>query len=136
MLRRVPSLLILLLLAGAALPNAVQLSFFKAEKVGSDLVISWQARVEDSVREYVLERRTPHSNGEFVEIKQRFAAHGTGKPYRFQDDQLYKSPENQVDYRLYAVYVNNDRVRLAEQKVNYTATAIRRTWGSIKAMFQ
>ena len=104
--------------------------------VGITASLSWQARVEEGVREYVLERRTPHTNGEFKEITQRFQAHGTGKPYRFQDDQLYKSLQDQVDYRLYAIYLNGDRVRLAEEKVNYTATAIRRTWGSIKAMFQ
>lgn len=128
----------LLLLCGAGLPvlNNAQLSFFRVEKQVDDLVITWQAKAEDGLKEYVLERRTPFTNGEFKEVKQRFQPHGIGKPYRFRDDQLYKSLDNEVDYRLYAVYQNNERQRLAEQKINYTSTSVRRTWGSIKAMFQ
>ena len=130
------ALVFLLVGAGAGYLNTVQLSFFKVEKSDNDLVISWQARTEEGVREYILERRTPFSNGDFVEIKQRFRPHGTGEAYRYQDSDLYKAADNQVDYRLYVVYTDNQRQRLAEQKVNYTATSIRRTWGSIKAMFQ
>jgi len=128
----------LLLLCGAALPvfNNVQLTFFKVEEQAGELVVTWQAEVEEGLKEYVLERRTPFTNGEFREVKQRFQPHGAGKPYRFRDDQLYKSLDEEVDYRLYGVYQNNERQRLAERKVNYTSTSIRRTWGSIKAMFQ
>jgi hypothetical protein len=58
------------------------------------------------------------------------------KPYSFRDDQVYKSAADQLDYRLEVVYENGLREVLVTKSLNYTTTAIRRTWGSIKAMFQ
>ncbi|MDX1546474.1 MAG: hypothetical protein R3247_05780, partial [Rhodothermales bacterium] len=58
------------------------------------------------------------------------------KEYRFVDDQVYKSAAEELDYRLDAVFSNGLRQQVASKKLNYTPTAIRRTWGSIKAMFQ
>lgn len=134
------SLSVLLLTGASLMPSArVQLGYFKVEQEQQAApVITWQAQVEEQVKEYVLERRTPFSNGEFREVQKRFAAHGIGKPYRFQDDQLYKALSDEVAYKLYAVSMANpqERTLLAEQSINYTTTTVRRTWGSIKAMFQ
>ena len=91
--------------------------------------------MEDGVARYDLQRRSRFSNDQFVDVTS-IVSHGTGKSYRFIDDQVYKSASEQVDYRLEVVYDNGVREQLGIRSVNYTPTAIRRTWGSIKAMFQ
>ncbi|MEM1128162.1 MAG: hypothetical protein AAGI71_16060 [Bacteroidota bacterium] len=122
----------------AAASQAARLTYFRVEKEQNDLVITWQAADEANVQGYVLERRSPFTNGTFKKIDTSFLPHGIGKPYRYRDDEVYKASSDEVEYRLYALSVSpaGERTLLAQQKVNYTATTIRRTWGSIKAMFQ
>ena len=115
--------------------SGVRLSFFKVQPEGRDFVISWQVDVEEQVREYALARKTPYSNDQFVRIF-TIPAHGTGKAYTFRDRQVYKSGSEKLDYRLEVVYTNGVREVITSQSVNYTSTAVRRTWGSLKAMFQ
>jgi fructose-specific phosphotransferase system component IIB len=62
--------------------------------------------------------------------------HGIAKEYLFRDSQVYKAAAEQLDYRLEVVYSNGARETLTTQSINYTSTAIRRTWGSLKALFQ
>ncbi len=128
-------LLLVCLGAGSGL-YGVKLSFFKVEdEAGRNFVLTWQAEQETSVRHYEVLRRTIHSNGVFIPLK-TLPAHGPNKPYTFRDDQVYKTAADQVDYQLEVVFENGLRQILASKSVNYTPTAIRRTWGSIKAMFQ
>ena len=135
-MKRLPLLLILvLLLAGAGLgAGSVKLDYFKVDRQGNNFIVTWKAELEQDVRTYELHRKTTYAT-EFVAL-QSFSAHGAGKEYQFKDDQVYKSASEQVDYRLEVVFTNGLRQQIAERKVNYTPTAIRRTWGSIKAMFQ
>lgn len=126
-----------LLFAGWSMrSNTAQLDFFKIEKEENNLVISWETVQEDDVREFALYRRTSFSNNQFVAIQKAFPAHGTSKLYKHIDDQVYKSALDKVDYRIEVVYTNGLRQVLSTQSINYTSTALRRTWGSLKAMFQ
>lgn len=125
----------LLLLTAAVMSYGVKVQSFDVTPVGKDFTIRWQTEVEDEVREYEIFRRTPYSNDQFVRVHSA-RAHGTGKPYVFTDDQVYKAGAEQLDYRLEVVYQNGLREVLALKSLNYTSTAVRRTWGSIKAMFQ
>ncbi len=111
------------------------MSFFKVNEEGGDLVVSWQTEEELDVREYELQRMTRFTNGQFVKVES-LAPHGPDKAYLFTDEQIFKSSSERVDYRLEVIYTDGVRQQLAREQVNYTSTAIRRTWGSIKAMFQ
>lgn len=116
--------------------NTAQLSFFKIEKEENNLVVTWETVQEVDVREFALYRRTSFSNNQFVAVQKTFPAHGTSKVYKHIDDQVYKSALDKVDYRIEVVYSNGLRQVLSTQSINYTSTALRRTWGSLKAMFQ
>ncbi len=136
MKRLTPVIVCLILLTGAGAGfDGVKLAFFKVDSDGRNFTISWQMDQEEGVHEYELQRRTVHTNNEFVKVK-AIGAHGTNKPYQFVDDQVFKSASEQVDYRLEVVFNNGLRQILVSKSINYTPTAIRRTWGSIKAMFQ
>lgn len=128
-------LLVFCLTAFSSGQGTVRMSFFKVEEENGDLLISWQTDEELDVREYELQRMTRFTNGQFVKVD-ALMPHGPGKAYLFRDEQVFKSSSEQVDYRLEVVYSDGVREQLATEQVNYTSTAIRRTWGSIKAMFQ
>ena len=120
----------------AAAFTTARITLFEVEKEANDLVVTWQAEEEDGVREYELSRRTPYSNDQYVQIKS-MPAHGPRKLYRYRDDQVYKNSSEMVDYRLDIVYADGSReIGVRTASINYTSTAVRRTWGSIKAMFQ
>ncbi len=128
-------LLLVLLLAGAStMAFNVKLSYFSVERQGNNFVLTWKADLEEDVRAYELYRKTSYTS-DFAPVH-TITPHGVDKEYRFTDDQVYKSATEELNYRLDAVFTNGLRQQVAERKLNYTPTAVRRTWGSIKAMFQ
>ena len=141
-MKRTVPIIALLLLAGwaassdvASAQNSARLDFFKVDRENNDMVVTWKATTESGVSRYELQRKTRFTNNQFVVVAE-VSPHGTGKTYRLMDDQVYKVSSEQVDYRLEVVYSNGIREELGQQSINYTPTAVRRTWGSIKAMFQ
>ena len=97
-------------------------------------MLTWETDVEADVQSFELFRKNSQSPT-FARVAE-VDAHGTGLPYAVRDDGVYKTGSEMIDYRLEVVYSNGLRQHVAEKKVNYTPTAIRRSWGSIKAMFQ
>ena len=57
--------------------------------------------------------------------------------YTYTDRSLFKAESEQATYYVEVLF-SDGRPALSSEKidVNYTSTAVRRTWGSIKAMFQ
>lgn len=115
--------------------STVSLNFFKVDRENNDMVVTWESAAEDGLAHYEVQRKTPFTNNQYVLVA-KTSPHGTKRVYRVMDDQVYKMSNEQVDYRLEAVYGNGVREELASQSVSYTPTTVRRTWGSIKAMFQ
>ncbi len=137
-MKRIASLILLVLLLGAFTAHpvgTVRMAFFRVSEEAAGMMITWQVELEDGVRTYELMRRTRFTNGRFVSVAS-LQPHGAGRSYTFRDDQIFKASAEQVDYLLEVVYTDGLREQLAQEQVNYTSTAIRRTWGSIKAMFQ
>ncbi|NND71019.1 MAG: hypothetical protein HKN43_05520 [Rhodothermales bacterium] len=114
--------------------NDPLLDYFRVEESNSDFVITWETVREDGVKSFELHRKTPHSNDEFVLINEATPI-GPARQYVFRDTQVFKSGSELIDYRLQVVLADGSRQIMASRTVNYTPTAIRRTWGSIKAMF-
>lgn len=115
----------------------VRLAYFRVEEQGSDFVIVWEAEVEENIKTYEVQRRSTMTNGRFVVVKEYEAA-GVQKQYVYTDDQVFKTAsdaQDMIDYQLVVVYQTGVRQIIASKSVNYTSTALRRTWGSIKAMF-
>jgi len=131
---RVLILLLLLLVTVASSFMSVRLRYFNTEYDSGVVTVTWETEAEPEVKIYELFRKSAQSD-EFVQIAE-VSVHGVDVQYSVRDDKLYKSAVAIVDYRLEAVLDNGIRQQLGERKVNYTPTAIPRSWGSIKAMFQ
>ena len=124
---------LLVLMVGTVLASVV-FSRFEARTEENDIVVTWEASVETDVREYVLERRTAFDS-QFVEMA-RMNVHGANSPYIYRDERLFKVEAEQVSYRLRMIGSGGSLLGVTDPiTVDYTPTAVRRTWGSIKAMF-
>ena len=132
-MKRLAFIFAIFLLAGSTM-GQVRLRAFNAERDGSAVVLQWETEEEVGASKFELFRKSGQS-GEFVLVGSA-DAHGANLQYTIRDTNVYKSPEELIDYKLEVVLGSGLRIQLAELKVNYTPTAIRRSWGSIKAMFQ
>lgn len=115
-------------------PQDALLNYFTIEEAGNDFVVTWETVRESDVKRFELHRKTPYTNDEFVLVKEQ-EPHGTERQYLVRDTQVFKNGSELIDYRLQVVLSDGSRQVLSTRTVNYTPTAIRRTWGSIKAMF-
>lgn len=114
----------------------VQLSAREVAREGSATVLSWTVSMERNVSAYEIRRRAPFTNGEFT-VLGVMPAHGANRPYQFRDNSLFSNDNaNQVDYLVVAIFTDGGRFDLFQVPVNYASTGLRRTWGSLKAMFQ
>lgn len=125
----------LALLLMAAVPSGVQLDYFRVETEDAAILVVWQAQDESRVRHYELHRKTALSDDRFVKIGE-ITPHGSGRPYEFRDTGVFKDASEMVTYSLEAVLTDGGRQAFEQVSAEYTSTALRRTWGSIKAMFQ
>ncbi len=114
--------------------DAVRLDYVRINDVRNDYSVVWRSSVEEGVRAYEVHRKSSATNGQFALVG-TVNAHGVGLEYVVKDTQLFKNSSELVEYRLQVVYQSGARQVLALKTVNYTSTAVRRTWGSIKAMF-
>ena len=105
---------------------------FSVEMEGSVPVVKWAAESEDGLHHYEVEVYTQFSTEPRVI---EFEPRGAKLLYVFRDADLFKAAEV-VEYAVYAVLNSGDRQLVGSEKVAYTPTAVRRTWGSIKAMFR
>ncbi|MEM1270538.1 MAG: hypothetical protein AAGI08_10870 [Bacteroidota bacterium] len=134
-------ILVVTLVSVAAVSATLRLSRFDARTSGSDIVVAWQASIETSVDAYVVERKSAYD----VQFKdmERVRSHGPNKLYQFTDERVYEAQPGQetplgeiIYYRLRVLNDDGSITVTDPISVDYTPTAIRRTWGSIKAMFQ
>jgi hypothetical protein len=135
-MKRLPLTIFALLLCAGFVVNTSPVQSFRAEQRGAVLVVEWKSRddvrAEQHVARYVLKRTWRNMNTEVVRVEPR----GPGFTYEYRDEGVYKMAGEALEYELSYINSSNEEVLLAKLPVNYTSTAVRRTWGSIKAMFQ
>ena len=122
---------------GESRAQSARVKYFNVERDGNALAITWETEREEHVSVFQVFRKAGF-DADFVVVGTS-SRHGVDLQYKLVDDQVYKTGGGDaafLDYRLEVVFESGVRQRLAEKKINYTSTAIRRSWGSIKAMFQ
>ena len=130
-------LALLLLVTAAAYVPQVVFSDFKVEAQGSVVTVKWMTQVEDDVTKFTLERQTRFEpENVWKPVPKEFKAHGKSKWYEYKDESVYKTTADEVKYRIRTTFRDGSVDVTESVSTNYTTSAIRRTWGSIKAMFQ
>ena len=129
-----------------AASNAFKLESFSAEiaeENRSTVRLKWNVSSDQEVASYILWRQTSDqtSRNQIQEIEVRPGSESR-KSYSFDDNTLYKtnnSANQQVTYFIQVKMKGTGQIiepMNNQTKLSYTSTTARRTWGSIKAMFQ
>ena len=126
---------ILLVLAVAAVTFAgAYLDYFQVRTEGDNVKIDWKSGAESNIDHYSIERKTPQQS--FFEIAQA-SPKGSNSYYTYTDQSIYKAQDVLFVYRLKIVNSDNTPPSYSgEVSVSPNISGVKRTWGSIKAMFR
>ena len=127
------SLYTIVLFAFAALNAGTFLEYFHGRSEGDDVRLEWKTREEVNLQHFKIERKTPQ-NG-FVEIE-TVQPKGSNSYYSFLDKSAYKPADLIFIYRLKIVDINGQVSYSNEVTVSHNVSGVKRTWGSIKALFR
>jgi hypothetical protein len=135
----------ILALAGMLLsfmPNQTAVfSDLRASQNSSGIVIQWSMSQEDGIKYFSIEKASQVDNS-FYQIG-TVNATGPGSMYQYLDNSIYKTASSEI-FKYQIVAVGNDGNTVATSKpisvvFDYYSTftgVVKRTWGSIKAMFR
>ena len=99
---------------------------------GSGIVVRWISDDEQDVRGYQVERRAG-ADGAFMQLTDPcIACKGNGSSYEFLDNTAFRVTDNLYQYRVTAIGNGNTYY----VTVTHNISSVKRTWGSIKAMFR
>jgi hypothetical protein len=126
--------------------NGFKLDSFSAEIPADNrtaIRLTWEVTADQDVASYIILRQSADQTTR-KQIHEAEAKPGSEarKKYSFDDNTLYKSgSENgqQVTYFVQIKMKGSGQIiepMNNQAKLTYTSTTVRRTWGSIKAMFQ
>lgn len=125
-------ILIILLLTTAVFAGTF-LEYFHGRSEGDDIRLEWKTKEEVNLQHFKIERKTPQSA--FSEIA-TVQPKGSDSYYSYLDQTTYKTTDMIFIYRLKIVDTNGQASYSSEVSVSHSVSGVKRTWGSIKAMFR
>ena len=121
-----------LFVCGVSYAGAIKDGSLQASSDESIITISWVGDDETGVTGYTVERRAG-LNGSFIMLTSApIRCEGRGHVYSFEDASAFRVTDNVYQYRITAIGTNATYL----VTVTHTVSSVRRTWGSIKAMFR
>lgn len=107
---------------------------FQAHSDGANIILRWLTEKESNVEKFQVERRIG-VDGSFLSI-------GTVDPkgpslYEFIDYSAFRKATNIYQYRIKIVFSDGRQSQyVGPISVTHSVSGVRKTWGSIKAMFR
>jgi hypothetical protein len=127
------STILLIVLSVGIIFAGAELSIFNVHPSGGNVILNWTTTSETNLKCFVIERKS--NGGNYYEI-------GTVKPqdnknYEYVDATVFKTSGSMYKYRL-KIVENNGNSSYIEQtgSVMLDISSVKRTWGSIKALFR
>ena len=121
------------MLAIAVIYAGTFLEYFQGRSEGEDIRLEWKTREEVNLQNFKLERKTPQNS--YVEIA-TIQPKGSNSYYSYLDQSAYKASDLIFIYRLKIVDTNGQASYSNEVTISHSVSGVKRTWGSIKAMFR
>ena len=123
-----------LMFTSVVLAGVFQESSFQAASNGVSVSLHWITDDESNVDRFEVERRTG-TDGQYTSIGV-IATKGASL-YEFNDNSAFRKVNTLYQYRLVAYFKSSSLpVVDGPVTVTHTVSGVRRTWGSIKAMFR
>lgn len=111
----------------------VMLDYFHVRNQGDDAIIEWKTSQETNLKNFVIERRGPQT--QYSEVA-TIEPHPDNPFYSYTDKSIYKTNDYIFIYRL-KIVDNDQQVSYSDEaSVSLSISGVKRTWGSIKAMFR
>jgi hypothetical protein len=127
------SQILITLVVATAIFAGTFLEYFHGRSEGEDIRLEWKTKEEVNLQHFKIERKTPQSS--FVEIA-IVEPKGSNSYYSYIDQSVYKGNNMIFIYRLKIVDTNGQYAYSNEVSVSHSVSGVKRTWGSIKAMFR
>ena len=132
MKRKLFQILLVLSIIGTSLAGAF-MEYFHARSEGENVKLEWKTGEESNLKNFILERKTQQSA--YVELS-TISPKGDNSFYTYVDESVYKSSDYVFTYRLRIVDADQKISYSSEVSVSPSISGVKRTWGSIKAMFR
>lgn len=107
--------------------------YFIAQSRNDNVIVQWKTSDETGVQKFVLERSVGQSN-EFLKLAE-ITPKGNNSIYEYVDASAFKQNDNIYLYRLQVV-TSSGSFYVGPITVLHKVSSVKRTWGSIKAMFR
>jgi hypothetical protein len=124
--------LILFLISITVVYSGVELIRFTAKSLNGNVVLNWQTATETNLKHFVVERRSVEGN--FFEIA--IVEPRSDKNYQYVDQSAFKTLDAVYSYRIKIVDNDGSISYSGIQSVYHNVSSVKRTWGSIKALFR
>ncbi len=105
-----------------------------ARSDGNNVTIQWGTTDESAVKEFGIERR-PATGTEYVLVA-TMVAKGNNSYYEYIDQTAFKTTGSVYQYRIRIVDSNSGISYSEPISVSHNVSSVKRTWGSLKAMFR
>jgi hypothetical protein len=121
----------LLLYAGATINN------FHARLENSMIILEWNTESEMNVSHFEIQRSTDKINWMKIgTVKSNTSTSNIRQYYQFSENAIFKISTSSLNYRLVVVDNQNNREIYSVVASVSGSSGIKRTWGSLKAMFR
>lgn len=127
------AVLFLLITSGSLLAGAI-FSHFIVRSEGQNVVLEWKTQDEVDVVRYAVERKSVNTNT--YSIVAYVKPTGSNSLYSYTDENIYKTSDNLYVYRIAIINEDGSTDHSIERSVSVHLSGVKRTWGSIKAMFR
>lgn len=122
-----------ILVIAAAVYAGTFLDYFQGRSEGEDVLLEWKTSAEVDLKHFAIERKTPQNP--YIELA-IVEPKGSNSFYSYVDEAAYKTADLVFIYRLKIVDNDGSTSFSAEVTVSHNVSGVKRTWGSIKAMFR
>jgi hypothetical protein len=134
--RRIILLAVVIVCTALALAGGLGLTNVTASSNGSTITVRWSSGDETGVVGYAVERRALSSTLWVPLVQPYQVAAGNDHEYSFEDKTAFRVTDNVYYYQITQVYADGHKGDPYRTVVSHNVSGIRRTWGSIKAMFR
>lgn len=132
MKNRIAIIFSFILIISTAFAGAL-LDYFHAQTEGENVKLEWKTTTEVNLANFIIERKTPDT--QFIELA-TVNPKGSNSVYTYTDQSAYKMTNPIFIYRLKIVDNDGSYAYSSEVSVSPNISGVKRTWGSIKAMFR
>jgi hypothetical protein len=125
-------ILFLIISAGIILPGAFLLKF-EVRSLNGNVILDWQCSSETNLKDYIIQRRTVNGNySDIATVQLR-----SDMNYEYTDQTAYKNDDQVYIYRI-EIVDNDGSISYSKEMtvIHSNISSVKRTWGSIKALFR